>query len=167
MAVVSVVIFAGLATTMVAATGIRPSATIQSEVAVDVDGARNFILEYLKLLEDGEIEKVRKQYVNDDRFAWFTDGQKRYSTPDEVIKGLNEVRATGVRLRTSTHDLEILPLGSSHVSARTSFETRAFGPEGERFSFSGIMTIVLEFQVGGSWKIIYGHTSTPGGPPSD
>ncbi|MDA8017270.1 MAG: nuclear transport factor 2 family protein [Thermoanaerobaculia bacterium] len=126
---------------------------------------RRYLASYLDILESGDIERVRRQYVDDGRFSWFTDGKRLYSSPDDVARSLAEIRRTGVRLATETKDIEVILLGGGIATLRARFATRALAAEGERFAFAGIITMILERQPSGTWQVVQGHASTPGGPP--
>ncbi|MEQ9617035.1 MAG: nuclear transport factor 2 family protein [Phycisphaerales bacterium] len=136
-----------------------PAATDKHEIERHIDA-------YLRVLERGDLDEVRGQYVDDERFAWFTDGEKVYSSRDEVVRGLEQVRQSGIRLTTSTNNIDIIELCDHVLSVRTDFRTEGHTADVDAasFAFSGVITMIIEWD-GGTWKIVQGHTSTPGGPP--
>ena len=124
-----------------------------------------FAESYLETLESGDPEKVRELFVADGRFAWHTDGKKRYSTPGEVVEGLEELAASGMKLTTEFFNSEAIPLTPSLATFRTSFRTEGTVAGRPTFEYAGVVTMILERSPSGSWRVLSGHTSTPGGPP--
>ncbi len=47
--------------------------------------AEAFVHEYLDVLSGRDARAIRSVHVTDGRFAWFTDGKKRYAGVDEVL----------------------------------------------------------------------------------
>jgi len=126
-----------------------------------------FLRAYLDDLERAEPSDVRRHYADDGRFAWFTDGVRRYDDADAVARGLEEVRASGVRLRTALENPETVELAPGLVAVRAGFKTSGLTPGGdEAFAFAGVMTLILERDGRGAWRIVQGHSSTPAGPPA-
>ena len=129
---------------------------------------RAFLARYLEALESRDAEAIRPLFVADDRFAWFTDGVKSYSTPDDVLAGLSVY--AHLYFETTLSEIRVVPLGASLASARSRFNTRLTSaqPDDWESEYGGVITWLLEKDpVSGEWKVILGHTSTPGGPPSE
>ena len=132
--------------------------------AVEVE-AKAFIAYYIKTLEGGEEEAIRALFVADDRFAWFTDGAKSYASPDDVLAGIR--RYSGIRFETSVSNIHVVPLSASLASVRLDFRTELTIPDADDYEYGGVITWLLEkSSASGAWKVLLGHTSTPGGPPS-
>jgi len=132
-----------------------------------VESAVAFVERYRDTLESRDLEAVRKLFVDDDRFAWFTDGKKRYASAGDVIRGLEELAASGVMLSTEFSNLKAHALGTSQAAVSTDFQTQGFVGGKEAFQFGGVITMLLEKSVDGRWRVLSGHTSTPAGPPSE
>jgi hypothetical protein len=127
-----------------------------------------FFAHYLETLESRDAEAIRTLFVADDRFAWFTDGVKSYSTPDDVIAGLSVY--AHLYFETTLSETRVVPLGASLASARSKFNTTLTSaqPDDWEYEYGGVITWLLEKDPeSGEWKVILGHTSTPGGPPGD
>ena len=86
------------------------------------------------------------------------------SSPDDVIESLRGY--ADVRFETTNSDLEIVPLSRSLASASMSFRTTLTIPASEDYTFAGVITWLVEKSPEtGAWRVVQGHTSTPGGPP--
>ena len=101
--------------------------------------------------------------MNDGRFAWHTDGELTYTSPDDVIASLRSY--PGVRFDTTFSKVIAIPLSATRVSVRTAFETKMTIPDADDHTYSGVTTLLLEKQRG-TWHVLEGHSSTAGGPPS-
>lgn len=125
-----------------------------------------FLDRYIKTLESKDERAIRALFVDDDRFAWFTDGERAYSTPEEVLAGMR--RYEGVRFQTSLSDFRVFPLAAGLASADSSFTTKLTIPGSSGVEFGGVITwLVEEDPTSGDWRVLLGHTSTPGGPPTE
>lgn len=133
----------------------RP-ATVEAN---DVSTVPAFLTGYLKAIETRDEAAIRSAYVSGDRLAWLEDGKLRYRSADEVLAGLKSIPVASP-IRTTLTDLVVVPLGSGAAHARASFATTIGAPPGA-FTFGGAVTFALERQ-GGAWKIVAGHTSSPG-----
>ncbi len=141
------------------ATRATPPADLEAEV-------RTFVERYLEALEARDEEAIPSLFIDDGRFAWFTDGARSYSSAAEVVAGLRAFE--GVRFETTVSDLEVVPLCEGLVSVRSSFQTRLGLPGPEGYAYGGVITWLLERSPeGAGWRILQGHTSTPGGPPRE
>lgn len=132
-------------------------ARVESEV-------RAFLQRYTKAIESEDADAIRSLYVPDDRFAWYTDGAIAYASPDDVVAGRLAYR--GVRFATTYSRMRIVPLGSKLASARAGFRTRLEIPGQDDHEYGGVVTWLLERDVEAGWRVLLGHTSTPGGPPA-
>lgn len=139
----------------------------RSRVVTEV---REFLERYLSVIETEDADAIRALFVSDDRFAWYTDGALAYASPDEVVAGRLAYR--GVRFETTFEEVRIVPLNATLASARAKFVTRLTIPNAEDHQFGGVITWLVEKGENGEgsdtrWRVLLGHTSTPGGPPSD
>jgi hypothetical protein len=124
-----------------------------------------FVAHYIKTLESGIEAKVRDLFVGDKRFRWFTDGTKSYSSPDDVVLGMR--RYAGITFRTKLSQVEVVPLKGNLASASATFETKLTIPESVDHTYGGVITWLLEKDTDANkWRVLLGHTSTPGGPPA-
>lgn len=123
-----------------------------------------FLEHYLRALESRDEDAIESLFVRDDRLAWFTDGALAYSKPGEILAAL---RGFGdATFRTELSDVRVVPLSAVHASASSSFVTRLEFPEADDHEFGGIITWLFERDLeSGAWRVLLGHTSTPGGPP--
>jgi len=117
-----------------------------------------FLLRHLEALEARDSAQLRQMYAP--TFVWLEDGAVRYRRVEEVLAGLESLPAeTG--LRTVIGEVEALPAGPGAVHAWTPFAT-TLGEGPEAFTFSGVLSYVLERRPTGGWIIVGGHTSTDG-----
>jgi len=121
--------------------------------------ATAFLASYLDILQGEDPEAIRGLYAQEGRLAWFTDGEKRYASADEVIASLASME--GTTLSTETSDLEVIGLAPHLVHARSAFHTKLSQGGAVVYEFSGVITWLLEKDAGGSWRVLTGHTSTP------
>ncbi|MGE3180824.1 MAG: nuclear transport factor 2 family protein [Phycisphaerae bacterium] len=138
-------------------------------VAEDTDAEkelRAFVDRYKNTIEADDMEAIRDLYVADKRFAWFTDGRLLYKTRDDIVDSFNGFAASGMTFSTELTDVRETPLGDDFATIDMSFATKANVREGQGFSYAGAMTMVLERSADKKWRIISGHSSTPGGPPA-
>ncbi|MEQ8762522.1 MAG: nuclear transport factor 2 family protein [Planctomycetota bacterium] len=135
----------------------KASSNVEQEV-------RAFLEHYLRALESRDEARIRALFVTDGRLAWFTDGALAYSSPDEILAGL---RGFGeMDFHTESTDVRVLPLTDTFASASSKFETRLTMNGAPVHTYGGVITWLLE-RVEGKWRVLQGHTSTPGGPPTD
>ncbi len=124
-----------------------------------------FIAHYIKTIEGGDEKAILALFVPDTRFSWFTDGAKSYSTPNEVLGGMR--RYAGIKFSTTVSEVRVVPLSATLASARSKFKTKLTIPGADDHEFGGVITWLTEKDpASGKWKVLLGHTSTPGGPPS-
>lgn len=125
-----------------------------------------FITHYIQTLEGGDEKTIRELFVADKRFTWFTDGAKKYSSPDEVLAGMQ--RYADITFKTAVSDVRVVPFGASLASARSKFHTKLTIPGSDDYEFDGVITWIVEKdQKTGKWRVFQGHTSTPDGPPKN
>lgn len=125
-----------------------------------------FVAHYVETLEGGDEPAIRELFVADDRFEWFTDGARSYASAEDVLAGMR--RFAGVRFETTVSELRVVPLSESLASARSGFKTELSLPDGTLHEYGGVITWLVERDPeGGPWRVLLGHTSTPGGPPAD
>ena len=122
-------------------------------------GAADFLASYREVIEGDDTEAIRGLYVADERFAWFTDGVKKYTSADDVIAGLASMQ--GMKFSTEASDVEVVPLAPDLAHARTAFRTKILQGETVVYEFSGVITWLLEEVQAGEWRVLTGHTSTP------
>jgi hypothetical protein len=139
--------------------GVEEAERVKREVGV-------FLEHYIRTLESRDERAIRVLFVDDGRFAWFTDGVRMYSTPDQVIAGMRLYE--GVRFQTSLSEVRVLRLAAGLASAQSLFATKLTIPGSSDAAFGGVITWLVEQDpTSGDWKVLQGHTSTPGGPPTD
>ncbi len=125
-----------------------------------------FIIHYIATLEGKNEKAIRALFIEDDRFAWFTDGVKSYATIDDVLAGMRKY--AGIRFETTISRIHVVPLSASLASVRSKFRTKLTIPGAENHEYGGVITWLLEkAPASDEWKVILGHTSTPGGPPNN
>ncbi|MCZ6834372.1 MAG: nuclear transport factor 2 family protein [Planctomycetota bacterium] len=139
------------------------SSAMDSTVVPEV---KSFMKKYLETLKGNDEAAIRALYVQDSRFSWFTDGQRLYATPDDIVKSLAEIRNSGMELNTNVSGLNIIPLSDHHAYVLADFSTKATMGEREVFGFAGVLTILVERSKTDEWHVLHGHSSTPGGPQS-
>lgn len=144
--------------------------TVEARMAADEGGlldaeVRAFVDAYGATLADAEPGEVRSLYVEDARFSWFTDGVRLYASAQDVINGLSGGAGPGVRYETAMRDVEVTALGDDHAAVRADFRTAGVVEGAEQFAFAGVLTMVVERDEDGAWRVVQGHSSTPGGPP--
>jgi hypothetical protein len=118
-----------------------------------------FLTDYLAAIGTRDATKIRAAYVADDRFVWIEDGKVRYRRADEVIAGLAMFPA-GSAIRTELKDLTVVPVSQSAAHAWATFRT-SVGEGVSGFTFGGAISLTLA-RHGASWKVVGGHTSSPG-----
>lgn len=124
---------------------------------------RAFLDHYIATLEGRDEVRVRALFVDDGRFVWFTDGARSYGSAEEVLAGMR--RFGELRFRTELADVHVEPLTPDIVSAHSTFRTRLELPGGGEHEYGGVITWLLERSKQDGWRVVAGHTSTPGGPP--
>ena len=132
--------------------------TVSSQEQVRTE-ARAFLTHYKKTIEGDDSEAIRELFVDDGRFAWFTDGERRYTSADEVLAGLAGLE--GMTFSTDVSEVEVVPLTTGLAHARTAFHTKLHRGGAVVFEFDGVTTWLLERQKDGEWRVVTGHTSTP------
>ena len=121
--------------------------------------ASEFLSSYLTIIEGEDDDAIRALYVDDGRFAWYSDGEKKYSSGDEVLAGLHAME--GMTFSTEASDVEVMALTPDLAHARSHFETKILQGGAVVFEFSGVITWLLEADGDGAWRVLVGHTSTP------
>lgn len=155
---------------IVVADGIRP---VVSDPIPELDAASvktelaDFLPRYILTLEGDGDQAITDLYVADDRFTWFTDGKALYTSSQDVVESLDGLEASGVELRTELAGTTIVPLSRSLAAISSEFSTRATANGLQAFTFAGVITMVVERQPDGVWKVVRGHSSTPAGPPQE
>jgi ketosteroid isomerase-like protein len=144
-------------------------ATVRAPVEEDAHEVERqveaFLDHYVKTLESKDAAAIRTLFVDDDRLAWFTDGVRAYSTPEEVLAGMRSYE--GTRFSTRLWNIRVLPLAAGLASAESSFETKLTIPGSSGAQYGGVITWLVEKDPqSGAWRVLIGHTSTPGGPPT-
>ena len=118
-----------------------------------------FLASYLEAIEGDDTEAIRGLFVDDGRFAWFTDGEKRYTSADQVLASLAGME--GMTLATDSSKLEVIPLTPDLSHARSAFRTRIIQDGAVVYEYGGVITWLLEEVEDGEWRVLTGHTSTP------
>ena len=133
------------------ALGVRlPAAGAQDAVPPEDAGAmvkreiKTFLEHYRTTTAAGDGAALRKLYVADERFAWFSDGRLRYATPGELVKALVGVQASDFVLNTTYSNNRTTPLTKNLASVSMSFRTDAKSAAGPGFSYAGAITLLLE-----------------------
>jgi hypothetical protein len=146
-------------------------ARIESEV-------RAFASHYIETLHGDDEDAIRQLFVADGRFTWFTDGAQSYASGDDVVASLK--RYAGMEFDTTLSDVVVTPLSRTLATLSSRFQTTMAIPNADDYTFGGVITWVLERSAdlnstneqvaveesGAVWRVVSGHTSTPGGPPS-
>lgn len=126
---------------------------------------RQFLDHYVATLEGRDESEVRALFVDDGRFVWFTDGAQSYASADDVIRGMQ--RFSDTRFRTELECIDVVPLAPHLAAASSHFRTHLTLPDGKHHEFGGVITWLLErSSTADAWRVLSGHTSTPGGPPA-
>jgi|GEM_PF-2416727 len=160
----------GVVSLVVVADGTRP---IVADPMPRVDAGsvkaelEKFLLRYVQTLEGEDAQAVTDLYIDDDRFTWFTDGKALYTSAQDVVKSLDDLEASGVELRTDLANTLVVPLSRTLATISSDFSTRGTVNGQESFAFAGVITMVVERQADGTWKVVRGHSSTPAGPPRE
>ncbi len=159
----------GVTSLVVVADGVRsfmsepnPPTFDAAKVKAELEG---FTPRYIKVLEGDDNQAILNLYVTDDRFTWFTDGKALYTSPQDVVDSLKGLDQAGFEVRTIVTNASIVPLTSDIAALSAEFGTRATTQGQEAFAYAGVMTMVVERQADGMWKVVRGHSSTPAGPP--
>lgn len=118
-----------------------------------------FLASYLDVLEARDPDAVRELYVDDERFAWFTDGELRYDSVDSLLAGLAAME--GMVFSTESSEVRVTPLTHSLAHAGSSFQTSIRQGDRVVFEYGGVITWLLESGDDGTWRVLKGHTSTP------
>ena len=153
-----------LALGLAAAVGAQGNDGVDTEISAQVE---SFLHHYVEALERRDETEVVGLFVEDERFAWFTDGAKSYDSASDVLAGLE--RFADLTFETRLDDIQVLPLANTLASATTRFVTELTLPGGDTTEYGGVITFLVE--KGGvvdgepRWRIVLGHTSTAGGPP--
>ena len=134
--------------------------------AAVVREATELLERYQRAIESGDGDAVIACLDPSDRFAWFTDGRKSYASGDDILRGLAGLKAARMRLTTEYSETGVLAMSDDVAYVRTRFATTGEVTGGEGFEYAGVITLLVERSEDGSWRIVSGHTSTPGGPPS-
>lgn len=124
---------------------------------------RDFLAHYTRTLEGDDEAAVRSLFVDDDRMAWFTDGALAYGSAADVLAGRQKYR--GMRFSTTYTETEVRVLRADLASVRSGFRTELSGPGEWTGGYGGVITMLVERDSAGSWRVLQGHTSTPGAPP--
>jgi len=127
-----------------------------AETAGSAPEVAAFLLRHLEALEARDSAQLRQMYAP--TFVWLEDGAVRYRRVEELLASLESFPAE-TRLRTVIGEVEALPAGPGAVHAWTPFAT-TLGEGPEAFTFSGVLSYVLERRPTGGWIIVGGHTST-------
>lgn len=123
-----------------------------------------FLSRYNHTLYGDDEAAIRGLFVADERFAWFTDGALSYGSADDVLTALG--RYAGMTFATELSSKEVTPLSPSLAAVSTAFDTTLTIPGADDYTFGGVITWLLERSpASGTWRVLRGHTSTPGGPP--
>jgi ketosteroid isomerase-like protein len=136
-----------------------PHELTEAERARVTSEVSDFLASYGELIEGGDSEAIRGLYVGDERFAWFTDGEQRYASADDVLAGLAAL--DGMQLSTEVSEVEVLALTPDLAHARTTFHTKILQGGAVVFEFGGVTTWLVEQSADGEWRALSGHVSTP------
>lgn len=143
----------------------RPEPTAE-EAPRSVQQVKDFLAGYLAALESRDEDALPDMFVADGRFRWFTDGALSYASATDVLDGMRQYG--GARFATVLTDVRVVLLGERHASASATFRTDLTIPGADDHSYGGVITWVLEREAERErWRIVTGHTSTPGGPPRE
>ncbi len=144
----------------------EPQESSTAQLAAVEHEVSAFLARYIDTLESGDDDAIRALFVEDDRFAWYTDGTKSYATPDDVLASMRQY--AGIEFHTTLSDVRVVALDKVHASARSAFHTTLTIPGADDYEYGGVITWVTEKDpASGAWQVLLGHTSTPGGPPSN
>jgi hypothetical protein len=129
------------------------AAAIRDSVHVALDGFRRYSAA-------GQWDSLLTLYAEGPDLRWVEEGEVK-------VRSIDQIRAyftglpPGMKIETTYRDIEIAPLAPGAASVVTGFETGLVDSTGKKFSFGGMLTMVLVHREG-RWQIITGHSSTPG-----
>ena len=123
------------------------------------DEVTMFLNDYVSAVSSRDSARIRSVYVTDDRFVWIEDGKVRYRNVADVLASLSTF-PPGATIRTQLKDISVVPVGASAAHAWATFRT-SVNQGSSGFAFGGAISLALERQ-GTSWKVVGGHTSSPG-----
>ena len=121
--------------------------------------ATAFLGSYIEVLEGDDADAIRALFVADDRFVWYSDGARKYTSADEVLEGLAAMGE--MQFQTESTGAEVVPLTPDLAHARTTFTSKILQGGAVVYEFSGAITWVLEQGSDEEWRVLSGHTSTP------
>lgn len=139
-----------------ACAAIQPATSVQASLKNEVAA---FLQGYLVAIDRRDSVAIRSAFIADDRLVWIEEGRVRYRRVEEVLSGLAGYPA-GSPIRTELVDLSVAPVGAAGAHAWASFKTTV-GEGSQAFAFQGAISFVLE-RDGTRWRILGGHTSSPG-----
>jgi hypothetical protein len=113
---------------------------------------------YSDVLQTRDPDAIRALYVDDGRFAWFSDGQRRYTSADEVLAGLEAMGE--MEIDTTLSEGKALALGDERAWVSTSFQTEISMHGESVYAYGGVITMLLETSPEHGWQVLSGHTST-------
>ncbi len=148
-----------------AACGGSPGAVPSAREAEQIEGDVRATLEaYQEAIAQRDSAQIVALLAPDLRFRWLEDGRQAYRSPDQVIAGLRSIPAES-SIETIWSNPDVTAIRSDIALVATEFSTTVMAADstGQGFSFSGVISMVLELGPDG-WRIVVGHTSTPPQP---
>ena len=115
---------------------------------------------------EGDDAHAAATLYSPDSTRWVTDGEVRYENVSQIVDALEDLRRQGIALDTTYADVRADRLAPNVVLLTAAFSTRGSVHGANAFEFAGSIAMLLRADESGGWRIFYGHTSTPGGPPA-
>jgi len=132
--------------------------------SADAD-VRGLLTRWERAFESRNEVEVRAVLRDDDRFVWLEDGQARYRSVDSIVAALGAF-PDDLRFDYSVSDIGVVPLAPNAVWVRMSTRTEIFQSDATVSEFRGVVTMLVERDAEGVWRISSAHTSNltrPGG----
>jgi len=128
------------------------TAAIRDSVQAALDG-------FCRYSAAGQWDSVLTFYADDPQFRWVEEGVVKVRSVDQ-IRGYFRGLPPGMKIETTYRELDVTPLAPGAASVVTGFETTLIDSAGQRFSFSGLLTMALVHRAG-RWQFLTGHSSSP------
>jgi hypothetical protein len=116
---------------------------------------------FLRYSAAGQWDSLAGLYDEGPEFRWLEQGVVQYRSAAQIRQALRRV-SPGTRIETTHHDTQLAALAPGAASVATAFHTRFVDPRNPTgLEFGGVITMTLVHRDAG-WRIVVGHTSSPG-----
>lgn len=129
-----------------------------SHAAAMQDSVRTTLDDLRRYSAAGQWDSMAGLYDGDSTFRWAEEGVVVSRSAAQIRRKLTGLPA-GMRFETGFSNLDIAPVSPGAASVVTGFQTSLVDSSGTKFSFGGVLTMVLVHRAGG-WRILTGHSST-------